>query len=162
MTRQRPPQDQGKEIDSLDEIEQRAKARIKESGQRAPLAGKLKLEWADQEEGFHYFWASDAESTPIPIQDLLESSYEFVRYKHGVHASEKVIKNSKGCKLYLMRITVELHEENMRLQRATIDEVEKNLHEVGVREYGGDSKELGKGTPIAAGYTKSPLFTQAE
>tara|TARA_R110000803_G_scaffold115793_5_gene184353 strand:- start:1895 stop:2380 length:486 start_codon:yes stop_codon:yes gene_type:complete len=158
-TRGRPPEHKGKEVDSLDELEQQAKNRISTDG-RAHLSGKLKLEWRDQDPSYHYSWASNSEGSSNGIQDYLESGYEFVRKTTGTQAGEKVIVNSKGCLLYLLRIPVKLHEENMRIQRDKINGTEQMLLDVGDREYAGDSKELGKGSAIKAGYTESPLMNE--
>lgn len=155
--RGRPPQDQGKALDTLDEIEQLAKSRIKADG-RASLQGKLQLNWSDKDPDYHYFWASDAEKTPLPLQSLLEAGYEFNRYSTGMHKGEKIVKASKGCKLYLMRIPVELHQENMSQHANRVNLTEKQLLGLGEREYAGDSKELGKGAAISANYTESPLL----
>ena len=156
--RGRPPQErseQERKMDTLDEMEQRASKRVK-GGQRISLSPKLKLEWNDVEEGFNYQWASDSETYPINLQQMVDAGYTFVRFKHGGLAGEKVIKHSKGCNLYLMRCLDEYFQQDQAEKHKKSIQLHKDIMEVGSREYAGDSKELGKGKPVTLSIGENP------
>ena len=97
----------------IDELKTRApfwkKERIKNGG-RVALAPKLKLDWSNQEKGFNYQWATDSDSYPITLQQMLDSGYTFVRHMNGSLSGQHVIQQSKGCNLYLIRCKAEFYE----------------------------------------------------
>lgn len=160
---ERPPQHRGVsavEFESLNEMEQNAQRRIEGNG-RVKLRAALKLEWNDCEPGFVYQWGSDAENYPVGLQQMLDAGYTFVRYKHGALSGTPVVQNSRGCRLFLMRIPEawfdadqnEKHEKSIRLY--------KEVNQVGEREYAGESKELGKGKPVKMEITDTPQKSEA-
>ena len=132
----------------LSEMEQQAQLRIKEHG-RVPLKNKLKLQYHDQEPGFHYVFHTDSETYPISLQAMVDAGYTFVRYKHGQLAGTPITKSSGAVTLYLMRIPEEWYEEDQkRVHEKSIKQL-KDISGVGEREYAGEhGTELGKGKPI--------------
>lgn len=158
-TRKRPVAEQGEKVIKmtiLDEMEQRAQSRLKEGGARIPLAAKLKLDWSDQEPGYNYQFATDSESYPITLQQMLDSGYTFVRHKHGSNAGQAVVQHSKGCKLYLMRCTDEYFKEDQKLKHEKAVAQHQQISNVGNREYAGDSKQLGEGKVASLGFKETP------
>lgn len=156
--RGRPPQErseQERKMDTLDEMEQRAAQNIK-SGQRISLSPKLKLEWNDVEKGFNYQWATDSETYPINLQQMMDAGYTFVRFKHGGLAGEKIIKHSKGCNLYLMRCPDEYFQKDQEQKHKKSIALHQQIMQVGKREYAGESKELGKGKPVTLTMGENP------
>ena len=150
-------QPQQSQLDTLDQLEQRAKERLASDG-RAPLTGSLNLSWSDKHPDYHYYWHSDSDNIKLTFDDLLNNGYEFVRHGFGAQIGQKVVKKRGATTNYLMRIPNKLHDEHQAAMRAEIARKEIDLNQVGSREYGGDSKELGKGTAVKAGYTESPLM----
>ena len=61
MSRKRPVADQDKVMDTLDQMEAAAKARIAETG-RAVVGRRDQLEWANKDPDFHYCWVTDSQS----------------------------------------------------------------------------------------------------
>ena len=156
--RGRPVQHQDertRKMSSLDEMEQQAAARIKQSG-RISLAPKLKLAWANQDPNYMYMWASDSETYPVKLQDMCNAGYTFVRHEHGIQKGEPVCHNSKGCNLYLMKQPKELFEEDEKAKHEKSLANYNEIMQVGSREYAGDSKELGKGKVAKIEYTENP------
>lgn len=157
-TRKRPLHEQGDneiKMTVLDELEQAAQKRIT-GGKRIPLAAKLKLEWTNQEEGYNYQWATDSAGYPITLQQMLESGYTFVRHGFGQLTGQAVIQHSKGCKLYLMRCENKYFEEDQAIKHEKAIAQHKQITQVGDREYGGDSKELGKGKVASLSFKETP------
>lgn len=159
-TRGRPPQHQDEraiKMTVLDEMEEAAQKRIhKDGGTRVALSPKLKLEWQDIEEGFHYQWSSDSENYPVNLQQMVDAGYTFVRYKHGSLAGQHVIQNSKGCNLYLMRCPEEYFQADQKVINQKAIAQHKQIMEVGAREYAGESKTLGEGKVADLSFTESP------
>ncbi len=156
--RGRPVKDQGEQVlkmTILDEMEVAAQERIKGGG-RVALAPKLKLDWSNQEKGFNYQWATDSESYPITLQQMLDSGYTFVRHMNGSLSGQHVIQHSKGCNLYLMRCKDEFYlaDQEAKHQKAVAQHQE--INQVGVREYAGESKELGEGKVASLSIQESP------
>lgn len=158
MDDDRPMQHRGEKIDkmtSLDEMEQAAQLRINDGG-RVPIKAALKLQWNDIEDGFHYQYASDSENYPISLQQMVDAGYTFVRHKHGEQRGVPIVKNSRGCRLYLMRCPQEYFEEDQaRIHEKSIRQY-KEITQVGEREYAGESKELGKGKPVHMEFDDTP------
>lgn len=156
--RERPTADLGEReqmLSTLDEMESRAKANVK-GGSRVTLASKLKLEWANQEKGFYYYWATDSESYPVSLQQMLDAGYTFVRHEAGISRGKQVIKNSKGCNLYLMRQADEYREADNAIKNAKAIAQHKEIMNVGSREYAGRSKELGQGKVAELTFEETP------
>jgi len=147
-TRGRPPKDQGElaiKMDALDQMEQQAQNRISRDG-RLNLAPQSKLDWAGKEDGFQYIWASDSPTYPVNLQQRLNAGWIFERHKAGEHRGERVIMNSKGCNLHLMKTPMEYYLEDEKIkQDKSLRQVQEISNQVGAREYAGESKELGKG-----------------
>ena len=157
-TRKRPIKDQGDAIlksTILDEMENAAQNRISE-GRRVPLAPKLKLDWSNQQEGYNYQWATDSETYPISLQQMCESGYTFVRHENGGLAGQHVIQHSKGCNLYLMRCEDKFYKEDQKAKHAKSLAQYSQITEVGDREYGGSSKETGKGKVNELSFQETP------
>ncbi len=157
-TRKRPVKDQGEaalKMSILDEMENAAQERIS-AGQRIALAPKLKLDWSNQEPGFNYQWATDSESYPITLQQMLDSGYTFVRHKNGSLSGQHVIQHSKGCNLYLMRCKEEFYKADQKAKHDKAVAQHQQISQVGSREYAGESKELGKGKVADLSFQESP------
>ena len=157
-TRKRPIKDQGEQVlkmTILDEMENAAQKRIK-GGNRVALAPKLKLDWSNQEKGYNYQWATDSDSYPITLQQMVDSGYVFVRHSTGSIKGEPVIQHSKGCNLYLMRCKDEFYIEDQKAKHAKAVAQHQQITQVGDREYAGESKELGKGKVAKLSFEETP------
>ncbi len=157
-TRKRPIHEQGEKVIQmtvLDELEQQAQKKLK-SGGRVPLAAKLKLDYTNQEPGYHYEWATDSQGYPISLQQMLESGYTFVRHDFGQLKGQVIIQHSKGCKLYLMRQAEEYHVIDEKLKHEKASAQYQQINQVSEREYAGESKELGKGKVADLSFKETP------
>ena len=149
-TRKRPVKDAGErelKMSLLSEMEEQSKKRIADN-KRIPLAARLKLDWADQNPDYHYYWATDSQDYPISLQDMCDAGFVFERHQYGQRKGDPVIQNSRGCNLYLMKQPKELHLEDMARQNEAAQSQYRDNTEVGEREYAGDSKKLGEGNPV--------------
>ena len=141
----------------LDEMEQNAQKRITGGKDgRIALSARLKLDWGNVEEGYHYHWASDSENYPINLQQMCEAGYTFIRHETGVVKGEQVIQNSKGCQLYLMRCPIEYFEADEAVKNAKSIAQHAEISQVGNREYAGSSKELGQGKVAQLSIEENP------
>lgn len=157
-TRARPIKDQGEQVlkmTVLDEMELASQERIKNGG-RVALAPKLKLDWSNQEKGFNYQWATDSDSYPITLQQMLDSGYTFVRHMNGSLSGQHVIQHSKGCNLYLMRCKDEFYKADQKIKHEKSVAQHQQITQVGSREYAGKSKELGEGKVAELSIQESP------
>lgn len=141
----------------LNDMEESAQKRISgnKSG-RVALSAKLKLEWGNIEEGYHYHWASDSDNYPVNLQQMCDAGYTFVRHEAGAIKGQQVIQNSKGCQLYLMRCPMEYFEADEELKNSKSIAQHAEITQVGKREYAGDSKELGQGKVAQLNFEESP------
>lgn len=158
QTRQRPIHEQGEKVIQmtiLDEMEEQAKRKLKAGG-RVPLAAKLKLDWTNKEEGYHYEWATDSIGYPISLQQMLESGYTFVRHDFGQLKGQVIIQHSKGCKLYLMRQADEYHEVDENLKRQKSANQYQQINQVNAREYADKTGEAGKGKVANLSFEDTP------
>lgn len=157
-TRKRPLTDQGEKVlktSFLDDMEKLGNERV-EAGQRVPLAPKLKLEWSNQQPGYNYQWASDSETYPISLQQMCDSGYTFVRHENGGLKGQPVVQHSKACNLYLMRCEDKYYKEDQEAKHAKSLAQYSQITEVGGREYGGNSKETGKGKVNELSFQETP------
>ncbi len=152
--RQRPIEDKDRIVDSLDEMEQQAKGRIKEKG-RANLDRSMNLDWSDKDPDFFYYWVTDADTAAVKPPQLLQAGYEFVRMEHGSNSGNKVIKRGRdGTNSYLMRIPMEWHLESQQRAQDEITRKEGDLNRLSGNQYGGDSKEKGEGKAVSQEYVE--------
>lgn len=157
-TRKRPIVEQGDQVlkmTILDEMEAAAQVRIKAGG-RVALAPKLRLEWSMQEPGYNYMFASDSETYPISLQQMVNSGYTFVRHDAGQISGQSVIQHSRGCKLYLMRCKEEFYLADQKAKHEKSVALHKQITQVGNREYAGESTEIGKGKVATLSFQEVP------
>ncbi len=152
--RERPIEEQDRVMDSLDEIEAHAKSRIKE-GQVASLGRKLNLEWSHKDPDFEYYWFIDGENQQTP-HDAVYAGWEFERHGHGSIRGQKVVKSKHGITHYLMRMPNDMYKERKEIYNREVNKKDSDLLKLSPREYGGDSKELGKGKAVKQEFVDNP------
>lgn len=152
--RQRPLEEQDRLLDTLDELEAQAKIKISE-GTIASLGRKLNLEWSHKNPDFEYYWFIDGENQQTPA-DALFAGWEFERFHQGSIRGEKVIKSKHGVTHYLMRMPNDMYKEKKAKYALEVNKKDKDLLEVGEREYAGDSKEIGKGKAVKQEFVDNP------
>lgn len=100
---------------------------------RTPINGyRDKLSVKGQEAGFHYCWVTDEN-----VDEFLESDYDFVTHDvivgtKRVNAGSGIgghisLPGGNGVTLFLMRVPVEYHQEDMDHYHGNIDESEESM-----------------------------------
>jgi len=152
--RERPIEDRDRVVDTLDELEAQAKGRIAE-GNTTTLGRKMNLEWSHKQPGFNYYWFVDGDNQQTPA-DAVFAGWEFERHQHGSIRGDKVIKKKHGVTHYLMRMPSELYEDLKKVYNTEVNRKDRDLLSLSNREYGGESKELGKGKAVQQEFVDSP------
>jgi len=152
--RERPIEDQDRVLDTLDALEEQARKQISE-GNVSNLGKKLNLEWSHKDPDFVYYWFEDGSNQQTPA-DALFAGWEFERFKHGRLKGEKVIKSKHGEKLYLMMTPKELYKTKEDEYYRQVNKKDRDLNALNSREYGGDSKEIGKGKAVTQKFVDNP------
>ncbi len=145
MTRKRLEKDLSEResvLDSFGEMEAAAQKRIKASGRKSSLPG-MKLNIANQNPDYHYFWASNNENSPGYHGDMLEQGYQYVRHEYGEHKGEVLQNKTKSTTLYAMRILKTEREEILKEYRERVSSTERGLRKLEENQYAAD--ESGKG-----------------
>lgn len=154
VKRERPLEHQDRIVDTLDDLEAQARTRIA-AGHRTTLGRKMNLEWSHMKDNFNYYWFVDGDNQQTP-HDAVFAGWEFERFEHGSMRGDKVIKRKHGVTHYLMRMPSELYDELKNVYNKEVNRKDRDLLELSAREYGGDSKEMGKGKPVQQKYVDNP------
>ena len=152
--RQRPVEEQDRVLDTLDELEAQAKGRIA-GGTIETLGRKLNLEWNHKKPNFNYYWFVDGDNQQTPA-DAVFAGWEFERFENGSMRGDKVIKKKHGVTHYLMRMPSGMYDELKKVYNTEVNRKDQDLLELSGREYGGDSKELGKGKAVSQKFVDNP------
>ena len=152
--RQRPIEEQDRVMDTLDELEAQAKGMIA-AGNIATLGRKLNLEWSHKDPNFEYYFFIDGDNQQTPA-DAVFAGWEFERYSQGSIRGEKVIKSKHGVTHYLMKLPIKLYKERKDAYNQEVNKKDRDLLELSPREYGGDSKEIGKGKAVRQEFVDNP------
>lgn len=115
----------------------RAEAIEKQKPKRVPMGRRsvLTIAGITDNENFHYHWFNDIEER---LQYALEAGYEFVG-KAGLSVGDKTVESVRGTDsvvkkgvgggriAYLMRIPIEIYNEDQAAKQREVDELESTI-----------------------------------
>ena len=107
---------------------------------RVPVSGDRDiLTIKNQDPNYHYRWVLDRDERGTRIMKFLRAGYDFVRYDEGIEVGDDMVyasdnvgtivryANSDGRFLFLMKIPMEFHEDDLEIKHQEIDEIEESI-----------------------------------